>query len=437
MRKRIFALVLSLVMVFSLAACNKAGKEESKESEKETTAEQKETEADKEVTLKFLSNLTDRTTGQGLIEQQLMDMYTKEHPNVHFEIETLGDADCQTKFKSYVTAKTYPDLTVVWCIPSYMDAFMEGGVFAEVPQDYVDSAKFANGSLDYCSKDGKVYALGRNTDVMVFYYNKDLFEKYGVKVPETYDDLLKAADVFTENDIIPCAMSGSASWCDSHFVTGIIGTLVGADTQKELQKAITDGDFSADFWKKSCDLAVQGAEKLFQFGFETYDYGTAENLFLNGEAAMWWMGSWEMSVATDFNMGAFAMPTADPSVEEALFAFPGGGYAVCKGTENEAVAMDFLKFMFEPEHWSKLAWEQGVCMSAQNFYDYLTGNETPVQLDILAELNNAKSWTGLNYKDYDARMADSTDKNSIGLLSKLMTTEEYIQGMIDQAASRE
>lgn len=416
--KKYLAILLCAVMVFSLTACGGGKKND-------------------EITLKFLSNLTDRTTGQGLVEQQLMDMYVKEHPNVKFELETLGDADCQTKFKSYVTAGTVPDISVVWVIPGYLNDFLDGGVFAEVPQEFLKDAKFANGSLDYCTRDGKVYCLGRNTDVMVFYYNKDLFKKYNVEIPKTYEELLQIADVFNENGVIPCAMSGAASWCDSHFITGIMGTILGSKTQESLQTAIKDGDFTGDYWKKSCDLAVEGAKKLFQYGFETFDYGTAQNLFLNGEAAMWWMGSWEMSVATDFEIGAFAMPTADPSVEGALFAFPGGGYAVSANSKNKEAAMDFLEFMFAPDHWSKMCWEQGICMSAQNFYDYMTGNETDVQKDILNELNNAKSWTGLNYKDYDARMGDATSVNAIALLSGQMTTEEYIQGLKDAAAARE
>ncbi|MBQ6678461.1 MAG: extracellular solute-binding protein [Lachnospiraceae bacterium] len=286
--KKILALVLCVAMVFSMSACG-GGKKSN------------------EVTLKFLSNLTDRTTGQGLVEQQLMDMYAKEHPNVKFELETLGDADLQTKFKSYVTAGTLPDITMVWVIPSYMDQFIDAGIFAEIPQDYIKNAKFSNGALDYAMRDGKCYALGRNTDVMVFYYNKDLFKKYNVEIPKTYEELLEAGDVFNQNGVIPCAMSGAASWCDSHFIVGIQGTLLGDKTITELPRAIKEGDFSGDYWKKSCDLAVEGAKRLFQYGFETYDYGTAQNLFLNGEAAMWWMGSWEMSVNPGFEVGAFAM----------------------------------------------------------------------------------------------------------------------------------
>lgn len=438
--KKLLAIILVLAMCLSLFACGSGSSETEAQETKAQETEAQGTEAqtgEEQVTITFMSNLADRTSAQGLIEQMLIDMYMEEHPNVTVNVETYAsDGDYQTKFKAYVAAGTVPDICCTWMIPGWMDPLMEGGVWEPIDQDAIADYNFASGSLDYAMKDGKLYALGRNTDVMVFFYNKDMFEEYGVEVPETWDDLLAAAQVFADAGIIPVSMAGKDTWTDSHFVTAIIGQLIGSDTQASFKQAIADGDFSADYWTEACDIAAEGAKVLFGNGFETTDYATSMNNFINGGAAMWWMGSWEMSVATDFELGAFAMPDVDPDAEEALFAFPGGGYGVSANSANKDVAMDLLLYMFEPDHWSALCWEYGICMSAQDFYNYLTGEETDVQLDILDELNNATGWTGLNYKDYDSRMT-TTSTGAQALLAGMISTEEYLEMMTEEAANRE
>ncbi len=54
----------------------KAGQESSKETGKESS----QAAAGKDVVIKVFSNLPDRTSGQGLIEQMLFDQYMEKNP---------------------------------------------------------------------------------------------------------------------------------------------------------------------------------------------------------------------------------------------------------------------------------------------------------------------------------------------------------------------
>ena len=82
-----------------------------------------------------------------------------------------------------------------------------------------------------------------------------------------------------------------------------------------------------------------------------------------------------------------------------IAAWNGGGYAVPENAANKEAAIALLNYMFEPENWSKLCWENGVCMSAQNFGDYLTGEETSLQNDWVEIVNNSTSLTGVTLND--------------------------------------
>lgn len=68
------------------------------------------------VTLKLFSNLPDRKTGQGLVEQKLIDEYMEANKNVKIEVEALDEEAYKTKFKAY-SMEGMPDVVSIWGQP--------------------------------------------------------------------------------------------------------------------------------------------------------------------------------------------------------------------------------------------------------------------------------------------------------------------------------
>ena len=134
--------------------------------------------ADDEITLKVFSNLPDRKNGQGLVEQEIIDEYMQENPNVNIEVEALDEEAYKTKFKAY-SMEGMPDVVSIWGQPAFLDEVLDAGVLAELNQDDYADYNFVSGSLDGFMKDGKLYGLPRNTDVAGFYYNAKMFEDNG------------------------------------------------------------------------------------------------------------------------------------------------------------------------------------------------------------------------------------------------------------------
>lgn len=153
--------------------------------------------ADDEITLKVFSNLPDRKNGQGLVEQEIIDEYMQENPNVNIEVEALDEEAYKTKFKAY-SMEGMPDVVSIWGQPAFLDEVLDAGVLAELNQDDYADYNFVSGSLDGFMKDGKLYGLPRNTDVAGFYYNAKMFEDNGWEVPTTYDELLDLAAKINE-----------------------------------------------------------------------------------------------------------------------------------------------------------------------------------------------------------------------------------------------
>ena len=373
MKKRIVSVLLTAAMIATmLAGCGSGG------SGKEGKSEA----ADGKITLKIFSNLPDRKNGQGLVEQTIIDEYMKENENVSIEVEALDEEAYKTKFKAY-SMEGMPDVVSIWGQPSFLDEVLEAGVLAELDEaDYSDYG-FVSGSLEGFKKDGKLYGLPRNTDVAAFYYNEKMFKDNHWEVPSTYDELLALAKTMKDADVISLAMDGGDGWPLSIYYSDILFKITD-DYRGVIRNAIENADFSDPAFTQATEILRKSAESgLFQDGFDSQDYGTAMNLFTNGQAAMFYMGSWEASMAVNediseeirTNIRAFTMPVVEggKAIATDIATATGAGYAVCENSKVKEEAIKFLNFMYQPDKLSKYGWENSVGMSAQDQTEFVTG----------------------------------------------------------------
>ena len=73
-------------------------------------------------------------------------------------------------------------------------------------------ARMEPGLLVDMTFDGKVYQLPYTKAASMLYCNTELFEKYGVKIPETWDELITAVETFRANGVTPMALGGGDQW---------------------------------------------------------------------------------------------------------------------------------------------------------------------------------------------------------------------------------
>lgn len=399
--------------------------------------------SDGEVTIKLFSNLPDRKNGQGLVEQTIIDEYMEANPNVKIVVEALDEEAYKTKFKAYAM-DGMPDVVSIWGQPSFLDEVLDAGVLAELnEEDYADYG-FIAGSLEGFKKDGKLYGLPRNTDIMLFYYNQKMFEDNGWTVPATYDELIELCGTINDAGITPVAMDGGDGWPMACMLTDILVKVAGTDYADIIRNAVATGDFSAPEIQQATQILVDSAKAgMFQTGYDSQDYGTAMNLFTNGQAAMFVMGSWECSMALNEdiapeirdNIRAFTMPVVEGGKGGAndIAAWNGGGYAVSADSAVKEEAIKFLNYMYQPDKLSKYGWENGVGMSAQDQTAYLTGDETKLQKQVMDILKNATSVSGTPMNDCGPSAFKTTIESEIQGVSNGSTSVEDFLATIGEA----
>ena len=409
MRKKVVSMLLAATMVTTmLTGCGGDSTSSSADGNKNASESSGSTSGEN-ITLKVFSNLPDRKNGQGLVEQKIIDEYMEENPNVTIEVEALDEEAYKTKFKAY-SMEGLPDIVSIWGQPAFLDEVLQAGVLAELNEsDYADYG-FVSGSLEGFKKDGKLYGLPRNTDVAGFYYNQKMFEDNGWKVPQTYDELLDLAKTIKDAGYTPLAMDGGDGWPMAVYLSDLLYKIAGDDYSNIVSNAIANADFSDASLVEATELLKKTADAgLFQSGYDSQDYATAQNLFINGQAAMYYMGSWDASMALNediqedirTNIRVFTMPVVDGGKGKAtdIAAWNGGGYGVSESSEHKDEAIKFLNYMYQPDKLSKYGWENGVGMSAQDQTAYMTGDETELQMQFVDAVKNATSVSGTPIND--------------------------------------
>lgn len=452
--KKVMSILLACMLLVSVSGCGKEATTDVKDDEEvkkieEVKQEEKVVEEKKEeqIEIKFISNLPDRNSGQGQLEQKLIDSYMAEYPNVTIKVEALQDEPYKQKFQAYVASDQLPDVFMTWGQPSFFGPIMKMGYAAELNENDYEDYGFFDGALDGFSNDGKLYGLPRNTDLMALYYNEALFVDNGIKVPTNYSELKEAIIAFREKSIAPLAMDGKDQWVLNIFYQDLLVKESG--DQKLALKAVNQKEKFAE--NENFALACKDMKELidlgvFQDSFIAADYGAAQNIFAQEKAAMYYMGAWEVGMATNEsfsesfrnNLKVMAFPGMKDGKGKSTdyLAWNGGGYAVSANSKVKDESIKLLNYMMRPDNWTKNAWQNGLVVPAQSYSEYYTGTETELQIEISDILNAATSFSGTPWNDLGNGQFKTDSQVYIQeFAAGIKTTEEFLEAC-DESASK-
>jgi raffinose/stachyose/melibiose transport system substrate-binding protein len=185
--------------------------------------------------------------------------------------------------------------------------------------------------------------------------------------------------------------------------------------------------------------------KMFQDDYMTADYGASQNLFTQGKAAMWYMGSWEAGMATNEklpevfrqNLGVMKFPVVEggKGKDTDLQAWNGGGYAITTASKHPEEAKKFFDYLMSANQWAKAAWDTGAAVPAQKYT--LTGKESDVQKQLTDVLVNATSTSGASFIDYGTPGFKDDSQNVFGKFFAGVSTPEQLIADLQAATEKQ
>ncbi len=420
--KRTMALGMSAVLLGgTFAGCGSSGEKEEADGKSDKDG----------ITLVFAQDLDTNEKANNVVNEILAD-YTKK-TGVNIQFESLPSADYRTWLTTQFSADSGPDVYsgIVYDMTTdyqkgylynFADLFEEeskydpGEKWGELLPEYIKERMYIT------EKDVPGYPTA--TSVVRIFCNKDMFEKAGAKIPETWAEFMDACEKIKASGNTPFAFPNATiddlSWLwfgnsicgqlDHKIVEDLDVSGNGYVELNEICKGMDDGkiDFTDPQLLEAFDLLKEFSQ------YWTSDYNglsqkQASEMFARGEAAMVQVMSTAMEdidsiVGDSFEYVVMPVPTVTAETNEnalgksvILGGQPDIIYGVNKALEKDEeklnAAIDFAQYMASSEVQKKLAEELGriPLSSAVQLPEKLEGfkiTEEPLRMPFFTGINN-------------------------------------------------
>jgi len=290
------------------------------------------------------SNLSDPAPKEAF--GNLVAKFEAEYPEIDVTLNTFDHEAYKTAIRNFLVSDP-PDVAL-WFAGNRMKFFVDQGLFMDI-SDVWEEAGFNEtmaSSRPTLTVDGAQYGVPWGYYQWGVFYRTDIFEEYGLEVPETWDEFLSVSQTLRDNDITPITIGTKFLWTAAGWFDYLNLRINGFDYHMELM----DGD--ASYQDPELDEVFATWEELLDRGFflenhATYSWQEAQAPFINGNAAMYLIGNFmvpdmERAGVVD-NVGFFQFPQINPEIgmfEDA----PMESYHIPSGAENVENAKLFLEF---------------------------------------------------------------------------------------------
>ena len=294
--------------------------------------------------------------------QHMLEQFHATHPNIRV-FYTPDPENFQEKMLADMQAGTSPDVFQGCCTHFPMWAQMgytldlRPYVEADLDQDTIDDWDPAQYSALF-TKDGQQFGLPKYHGALALYYNKDLFDAYGVDYPDNHwehDDYLEAMQRLTHDR-------------DGDDKTDLWGSMLDI-TWDRVQMHVNSwgGHFVDPDDPTRCLMcepeAMEACEWIRARMWDDQVMATPLNVqnmstrqaFINGRVAMVEDGSWALKdvlAGANFRVGVTLFP-AGPARRVTLATTD--GFGIYAGTKHPDAAWELLKFLVSKDYGRAMA----------------------------------------------------------------------------------
>ncbi|MEU7894370.1 sugar ABC transporter substrate-binding protein [Nonomuraea sp. NPDC049152] len=404
MTRRIWALACAGALVAGLAACSSSGES-----------------ADGTVTLTW--GYWDNQN-QAPAVNKIIEVFQQKHPKIKVKSQFTPNKEYWTKLQTAAAGGGAPD--VFWMNGPRIGIYASQGALMPlsdlIAKDKLDLSKFPKSLNELYTLEGKQYGIPKDYDTIGLFYNKDLFDKAGVKYPTadwTWDDVRAAAAKLTDASKGVYGI-GAPAWNQTHYYDTMYqagGYVISPDKKKSGfdDPASIEG---LKFWK---DFLVKKQSPTVQQMTDT----DPTVMFQNGKLAMFYDGSYDSIFyhkSQGLNWDVAPLPKGPKNNSSIIHGLANVVYAKTKHPEE---AWEFMKFLASEEA-NRIQAETGAVIPAyegmaDEWIKSMPGHDLQVFVDQLANAvpypisKNTAAWAR---PEVDAMTKAFTDGQDLEAVSK-------------------
>ncbi len=251
-----------------------------------------------------------------------------------------------------------PDMFTYWAGAKTQELVEQGRLepIDDIWQDQVVSKRFAASVVDSAvSYGGRHYLLPITQHAVVFFYNRQVFERAKLAPPQDWQQLMKAADQLKAEGITPFALGAKERWPAQFWFDYLLLRTAGPQFRRELMAG--DHPYTAPEVQKAYRMWAELLQRgYFNTTAGAMDWAEATQLVCKGEAAATLMGTWAIQYLTGKECGLteeqgfdfFIFPEVDAAVPGVMVG-PIDGLVLSRDSANHALAKKVLTFFSEAE----------------------------------------------------------------------------------------
>lgn len=294
--------------------------------------------------------------------EDLAAAYEAEHPDVEIELIQETDQSVKDKTKTLTASQALPDIYFTWT-GDWAQNFIDGGLAADLTEVIAPGTewgdRFGEASLSAFRYDDKFYGVPLYNNGKFMGYSRSAFDAAGIEVPTSLEELIDACGPLRDAGYEPIAFGNKDGWPALHylqqlFAYNVPGDVLQADFDPETAEWSDPGYIAAleqfDTLVTECTDSGQGTNGVL--------YTTAQEAPAGGRAAMYFQEILEFDTVTaegstlttdDFGIFPLPAPEGAPGDTSAIEGSP-EGYLINARSPQAALAVDFMKFVTDPEN---------------------------------------------------------------------------------------
>lgn len=293
-----------------------------------------------------------------------MKLFKEKNPHIEFDVTANASGDQYlTVVTTEMAANNVPDIVQGWTLER-MRPFVESGRLLDL-REAIESDPEWKGFLQEeplkaTTFDGGIYGIPSTLDSEIIYYNKDVFEKYNLQEPQTYEEFLNIVKTLKENGIIPMTVPNKDSWTGTIPYMMIAERIGGLEAYQNIVM-----DHKEPWTSEPLIQAANTLQELVELGAFEKDVNSvhtseSEAKLAEGKAGMFAMGTWRIPSLYENlgdKLGIFNFPdiAGGKGSKDHYLIIPNVSLSIAKETKHKEEAIAFLKFAFSQERQEALA----------------------------------------------------------------------------------
>jgi len=356
-RMKLLSVAAMVLVMIVVSACgnnaNNTGSSNTGATEKPAA-----NEGEKDITITMMVSGNRASEGEDFEMDVLPKLIKEKFPNITLEVQKLPDDQYNTSIRTKLAAGQGPDIFTVFPknSTSGVNDFAKANFLSDL-SDLTFWDKIAPGAKDDMSYDGKTYAVTKGSSYLGTYYNKEMLESVGVtEFPKDWDSFLELCQKLVDAGITPIVMGDKDPWVIQFGMYQIAANVVypgELDFDEKLQRG--ENSLTNEKWV----AAIEKYGDLYRKGYvvkNSLGIGSAQanQLFIDGQAAMIFTGTWDAPSLTsqgaaNFTRGFDSLPGNNAGDPVFVSAATSAGYGVNAKSKYVDEVKAILNFWFDGE----------------------------------------------------------------------------------------